>query len=194
MTTKINKLMEATMAVLQATPERQLKIVVLNKALFYLDLYALRDFGHVITGQAYVALPQGPVVQEYKTVLVGALTKSKLAVQLQTDGDKAKPIRVVKPLERFEYLNASELRLAEKMGASYSTLTSMAVSQFSHANPGWITAHRNYVDGRPAPIINMRLALQQLCDDDDDLWLEAPLDPATAALCESAGAATQPWE
>jgi len=31
--TKINKLLEATMAVLQATPERQLKIVVLNKAL-----------------------------------------------------------------------------------------------------------------------------------------------------------------
>lgn len=193
MTTKINKLMEATMAVLQATPERQLKIVVLNKALFYLDLYALRDLGRVITGQEYVALPQGPVVQEYKTVLVGALTKSKLAEQLQIDGDKAKPIRVLKPLEQFQYLEASELRLAEKMGASYTTLTSLAVSELSHANPGWIMARRNHVEGRPPPTINMRLALQQLCDD-DDAWLEAPLEPSVMAVAETAGAATRRWE
>lgn len=194
MTTKINKLMEATMAVLQATPERQLKIVVLNKALFYLDLYALRDFGRVITGQEYVALPQGPVVQEYKTVIIGALTKSKLAEQLQIDGDKAKPIRVLKPLDRFQCLDASELRLAEKMGASFSNLTSIAVSEFSHTNPGWLMAHRDYVEGRPAPIINMRLALQQLCDDEDEAWLKEPLEPAVMTVCESAGTATRRWE
>lgn len=191
---KINKLLEATMAVLQATPERQLKIVVLNKALFYLDLYALRDLGNVITGQEYAALPQGPVVEDYKTVLIRPLTRSKLAEQVQVDGAKAKPIRIVKPLERFECLNASELRLAEKIGASFSTLTSMAVSVFSHENPGWMMAHRNYVDGRPAPKINMRLALQQLCDDEDEGWLEAPLEPAVVAICEQAGTATRRWE
>ena len=194
MTTKINKLMEATMAVLQATPERQLKIVVLNKALFYLDLYALRDFGHVITDQEYVALPQGPVVQEYKTVIVGALTRSRLAEQLQIDGDKAKPLRVLKPLDRFQHLDASELRLAEKMGASFSTLTSMAVSAFSHSNPGWVLAHRNYVEGRPASVINMRLALQQLCDDEDETWLQEPLDSSVMAIAEKAGTATRRWE
>ena len=194
MRAKTNKLMEATMAVLQATPERQLKIVVLNKALFYLDLMVLRDFGNVITDQEYVALPQGPVVNEYKTALIGALTRSKLVEQLQLDGDKAKPIRVVKPLDRFECLNASELRLAEKVGASFSTLTSMAVSAFSHANPGWMMAHRNFVEGRPAPKINMRLALQQLCDDEDEAWLDAPMDPVVMADCEKARNATSSWE
>ena len=191
---KTNKLMEATMAVLQATPERQLKIVVLNKALFYLDLYALRDFGHAVTGQEYAALPQGPVVEDYKTVLIRPLITAKLAEQIQVDGAKAKPIRVVKPLERFQCLEASELRLAEKIGASFSNLTSMAVSVFSHENPGWMMAHRDYVDGRPAPRINMRLALQQLCDDEDEAWLETPLEPNVMAVCETAGTATRRWE
>src|SRR4051812_10790778 len=100
--TRVSKLMETAMAVLQATPERQLKIVVLNKALFYLDLLALRDLGETVTGQEYVALPQGPVLDNYRTTLVNALTASGYAEQLHVrswpDGHLAKPIRACKIL------------------------------------------------------------------------------------------------
>lgn len=192
MTTKINKLMEATMAVLQATPERQLNIVVLNKALFYLDLYALRDLGDVITGQDYVALPQGPVVDGYTSLVVRPLTEAGLAEQLQVN--KAKPVRVLKKLARWDHLSGSELDIAQQVGASFTPLTSTAVSQYSHKNPGWLMARRSYVPGGPYPRINMRLALQQLSDEDDDAWLEAPLDASVMADCEKAGTATRRWE
>ena len=57
---KVTKLTETAMAVLQASPERRLNITVLNKALFYLDLYALRDLGEVITRHDFIALPPPP--------------------------------------------------------------------------------------------------------------------------------------
>ena len=69
-TESTNKLMEASMALLQGAPDSQLNIVVLNKALFYLDLIALRDFGRTITGERYVALPQGPMVADYARKIV----------------------------------------------------------------------------------------------------------------------------
>jgi hypothetical protein len=193
MTPRINKLMEATMAVLQATPERQLNIVVLNKALFYLDLFALRDLGTMITGQDYVALPQGPVVDGYKSEIIRPLTAAGLAEQLQID--KARPVRVVRPLAQFEHLNASELHFAQVVGAGFTPFTSTMVSAYSHENPGWVLARRSYVPGGPPLRINMRLALQQLCEDDgDDVWLETPLDAATMVICEKAATATRRWE
>lgn len=189
---KTNKLMEATMAVLQSSPDRQLNIVVLNKALFYLDLYALRDLGQAITEQEYVALPQGPVVDGYRSAIIRPLTEAGLAEQLQVN--KAKPVRVVKQLARWDHLSGTELSIAQQVGASFTPLTSTAVSRFSHENPGWRLAYRSYVPGGPFPRINMRLALQQLCEDDDDPWLDEPLDAATMALCERAGTSTRPWE
>jgi Protein of unknown function (DUF4065) len=189
---KTNKLMEATMAVLQSSPDRQLNIVVLNKALFYLDLYALRDLGQAITEQDYVALPQGPVVDGYRSAIIRPLTEAGLAEQIQVN--KAKPVRVVKQLARWDHLSGTELSIAQQVGASFTPLTSTAVSRFSHENPGWRLAYRSYVPGGPFPKINMRLALQQLCEDDDDPWLDEPLDTATMALCEKAGTATRSWE
>lgn len=75
MATARNKLLEAAMALLQASPRQQLNVVVLNKALFYLDLHALRDYGTTVTDQEYVALPQGPVVDSYKEILIKPLVE-----------------------------------------------------------------------------------------------------------------------
>lgn len=191
-TRKMNKLMEAAMAVLQATPDHQLKIVVLNKALFYLDLLALRDLGRMVTGQTYVALPNGPVVDSYKRTVVAALSEANLAEQIKGEGN-SKPIRVVKALDVFSQIDASDLHLAQQVGASFTPFTSLAVSSFSHHNPGWIVARQKYVEGAPAPVIDMRLALQQLCDDEDDAWLDEPIDADVLKLCENGKAATTNW-
>jgi hypothetical protein len=190
----LTKLTEAAMAVLQASPERKLNITVFNKALFYLDLYALRDLGDVVTGMDYVALPQGPVLDSYSAGLVRPLTNAGLAEQL--DEGKAKPIRALRTVTQFAYLSASELSLAEMIGGSFSSFTSKAVSDHSHNNPGWKLAFRGYVEGRPAHKINMMLALQQLDepDDDDIAWLDAPLDTETMAICNIARGATRAWE
>lgn len=199
--TSASKLMETAMAVLQAAPERQLKIVVLNKALFYLDLLALRDLGETITGEEYVALPQGPVVDNYRTTLVNALTKSGYAEQLHLVsspvGHLAKPIRALKTLEHFKHLSPTEQRLAQKMGTTFTAFGSIAVSNLSHMNPGWLIARGNLVDGQPAPKINMLIALQQLHEDDEDesdTWLTDPMGPEILDVCERAHLATKSWE
>jgi len=191
---QVNKLMEATMAVLQATPKQQLNIVVLNKALFYLDLYALRDLGKAVTGQKYVALPQGPVVDQYKTKIVASLSRKGLAEQI--DGQHgAKPMRVIQSLEHFAHLTADELNIANEMGEGLNRITSNAFSAFSHSNPGWILARQKY-DSRsnPAPLINLRFAVQQLADDDEDGWIDEAVDDALMASLEKAEAATLPWK
>lgn len=181
------------MAVLQAAPGGQLNIVVLNKALFYADLLALRDLGHTITRQDYVALPQGPVVDSYKTTIIAALQSAGWAEQMQTVS-MAKPLRVLRPLETFDKLNGSETNIATVMGQSFTNFTSTLVSSYSHANPGWIAARREVTSMRPAPKINMRLALQQLVDDEeDDEWMSEPLNADDHAVCETADSANSPW-
>lgn len=191
---KVNKLMEAAMALLQATPLQQLNIVVLNKSLFYLDLYALRDLGRVVTGQKYVALPQGPVVDQYKTRIVKSLSDAGLAKQLNSD-NLAKPMRVLTPLEQFHHMSADERLLAKEVGEGLNRFTSTAVSTFSHANPGWIIARQKYdSQNNPAPVINMQLALQQLADEDDDAWIDEAVDETLMASLKKAETATLPWK
>lgn len=84
------RLTEAVAAVLSGTPQRKLKIVVLNKALFYLDLYALRDLGHTVTGAQFVAFENGPVVEGYRRRVVGACERRGIAKQL-THGKSMPP-------------------------------------------------------------------------------------------------------
>src|SRR5437773_2192449 len=100
MPTARNKLLEAAMALLQASPRQQLNIVVLNKALFYLDLHALRDLGKTVTDQEYVALPQGPVVDSYKNILIKPLVEGGMAEQLREAAGEYtwKPLRVKTPI------------------------------------------------------------------------------------------------
>ena len=84
------RLVEAAAVLLEGAPHHALNVTNLNKALFYLDLVALRDRGDTITRTTYLALTQGPVVAKYPTRLVQALENARLARQI-TSG-MAKPI------------------------------------------------------------------------------------------------------
>jgi hypothetical protein len=197
MATATNKLLEAAMALLQASPKQRLNIVVLNKALFYLDLHALRDLGRTVTDQEYVALPQGPVVDSYREILIKPLVEGGLAEQLQLPAGSytAKPIRVKQPIARFVYLSEQEQQLAKHVSTGFlNSFISAAISAFSHDNPGWRAANRRSEKGRPPVKIDMLLALQQLGDDDDVAWLNEPLDADTMAICNEASSATILWD
>lgn len=190
-----NRLMEASMALLQGAPEGQLKIVVLNKGLFYLDLFALRDFGRTITEQPYVALPAGPVVDSYQIKLVGALERAGLAEQLQIG--RSRPLRVRRQISTFDHLSDTELLLAKELAKVFSPLTSTLISDVSHRNPGWILARKKSVEGRPAVQINMNIAMQQIAwlpEDEDDEWMASAPDERIAHELERAKDAVLPWE
>jgi uncharacterized phage-associated protein len=188
--TGTNKLLETSMALLQAAPEQQLNIVVLNKALFYADLFALRDLGHAITGQKYIALEKGPVVAAYDRRIVKGLEKAGLAQQLVIG--MRRPMKVVQPLTEFATLDASELEIAKGIGQALSKYTSVMMSDFSHENPGWRQAWASSKAGR-SPDINMLLALQQLAIDGSDSWLDEPVDAETLAAADHDEAKLTTW-
>lgn len=190
---KSERLKQAVMAALQAAGGA-MQIVNLNKALFYVDLVALRDFGTTITGQAYLALENGPVVMNYDRRIVETLVNAGWAVQEQDPSGYGKPLRVTAPMDEFTALSDDELKLVRSVAKYVVKQTAKSLSDLSHNNPGWRLAYRG--KGAKAEAINMRIALQQLDDNDadDNAWLRAPLsDDEKTAVAAAATEDGVPW-
>lgn len=169
---KSERLVEAASAILAAAPGRRLNAVVLNKTLFYLDLASLRDRGATVTGNPYIAIQQGPVVAKYQQRLIAQLEARGIARQIN-EWNGAKPIRLEAPLEHFRFLDADAMALASAVTAFFAEATSKQASDYSHLNPGWQLAWNDYRRlGKPSAI-DMRIAMQQIVEDDP--WMEAPV-------------------
>ena len=169
---KCERLVEAAAAVLSAAPERRLNAVVLNKVLFYLDLASLRDRGETVTQNSYIALVNGPVVAKYEQRLIRQLESRGIAKQT-AEWDGAKPIVLESCPEHFQYVDADTFNLVAAVTKFFATATSRQASEYSQENPGWEIAWNDFQrTGKPAPI-NMRIALQQIVEEDP--WMDTPL-------------------
>lgn len=191
---KRRRLLEAAVAILRETPDGCLQITNLNKALFYLDLVALRDLGERITKTAFVALKQGPVVARYQRRVVGDLESAGWARQNDALGhDDARPVALCnagRDLE-FEYLGEAERRLARAVAIHFSKTSAKAASDYSHRNLGWKTAFEQR-HGKGAVPIDMHLALQQVAEDDP--WLDEPADAEfDQAVRDAEHLGVRPW-
>jgi hypothetical protein len=185
------RLIEAAVALLSETPKRELKIVLLNKALFYLDLVALRDLGRTLSGATFLALEQGPVVADYPRRLIRSLEAAGLAEQ-GADG-MSKPVRLKKSLARFDYMDSKARALAKLVVEHIARLTSSQASRISHGNPGWALAYERGMKkgGGPAKI-NMLVALQELGGPDP--WLQlAPTVSEEAVFAAADGEQGESW-
>lgn len=168
---KSDRLVEAAAALLRAAPQQCLKIVLLNKALFYLDLCLLRDRGKTLTGNAYIAIQQGPVVANYPERLVKQLTVRGIARQTG-EWDGSKPV-VLEVEPSYIHVDAAALEQAAMIATYFGALTSTKASDFSHENPGWQVAWADYQRlGKPCAI-DMQIALQQIIEDDP--WMDEPM-------------------
>lgn len=167
------------MAILQATPSRQLGITVMNKALFYADVCALRDTGQTITRSGYIALPQGPVLNHYERALIRDLERRGLAEQV-TEGWE-KPLVARRELDRFDLLSPEEVGIAQLVARKIHVKTAAWVSDYSHENDAWERAFRQGTGSA----IDMIIALQQVLDDDP--WLVEAEDPRVERLMSEAG-------
>ncbi|MFY9343208.1 MAG: type II toxin-antitoxin system antitoxin SocA domain-containing protein [Planctomycetota bacterium] len=162
------------MAILQATPNRQLGITVMNKALFYADLCALRDRGKSITRSGYIALPQGPMLNHYERALVRDLDRHGLAEQVPDGWEK--PLIVRCELKTFTELTDEEVGIAQFVARKIHGKTATWVSEYSHENTAW---QRSFRAGAGTKI-DLMIALQQVVE--DDAWIEAEDDATAAAL------------
>jgi hypothetical protein len=185
---KSERLIEAASAVLNAAPNRRLNAVVLNKVLFYLDLASLRDRAETVTGNIYIAIQQGPVIAKYPQRLIGQLETRGIGRQI-SEWDGSKPVLLETCPEHFQYVNTEALILVSAVTSYFADGTSRQASEYSHENPGWRLAWNEFRrSGKPCPI-NMRVALQQIVEDDP--WMDWPLlndDEILAAADAGAGA------
>lgn len=166
---------------LLAAPAHRLNAVTLNKALFYLDIAALRDQGETVTHNTYVALEHGPVVAKYQKRLIAALEERGIAKQLE-EWDGSKPVTLVSA--RKPKLNADTVILALEIARYFSGMSSARASEFSHKNPGWAMAwEESLATGKTRPI-DLRIAMQQIIEDDP--WLAQPLSAEEQPHLESA--------
>jgi hypothetical protein len=184
------RLVEATVALLEAAPGHRMQITNLNKALFYLDLAALRDVGHTVTAEKYVALKQGPVLDGYKDTLIPMLEHLGLAGQ--DDVGLGKPVVLKGQLGSFYHMDDYLRVLAAKVASFVASHRATDISDLSHENPGWIVAaERGINSGRAAATINMRVAMQQIIDRDP--WLNEHEDAEFLAAINADSHAGVPW-
>lgn len=168
---KSERLIEAASAVLNAVPNHRLNAVVLNKTLFYLDLASLRDRAATVTGNSYIALQQGPVIAKYLQRLIAQLEACGIAKQV-SQWDGSKPILLESSPQHFKFLDSDAMILVSAVTSFFAAATSRQASDYSHENPGWRLAWNEYRrTGRPCAI-NMRVAMQQIIEDDP--WMDAP--------------------
>ncbi len=170
---KSQRLVEAASAVLHAAPGHALNVVVLNKALFYLDLVSLRDLGETATRNSYIALQNGPVIAKYPKRLVALLEDRGIARQ-ESRWNAAKPLVLVNCPKHFEFLDSHTMIMVADVVTFFADSTSAAASEFSHRNPGWRIAWDHYQRERKPVAINMRIAMQQIVECDP--WMAKPLE------------------
>lgn len=172
---KLDRLAEAVAALLEGAPGHRLNTTNLNKALFYLDLVALRDTGAMITRASYVAFRQGPVVDDYKRTLLPALENMGIAQQDKVGMDK--PVVLKTAPTSYHYLDDHLRARAADVAAFVARKTASQISHLSHENPGWkIAWERGQKQEKSAVPINMYIAMQQVADRDP--WLDEPADEA----------------
>lgn len=173
-TPKKTRTVEAAAVLLDATASKQMNIVPLNKALFYLDLVCLRDLGRLATDGKYVALDLGPVVSNYPRALVNRLTRLGIAERVHVD-EYAKPLKLV-ALPNRELIDDEVEKKAVRLASIIERRSASELSARSHFNIGWRIAYNaGQGKGLPARRINMKIAMQQICVDNDP-WMEEPLD------------------
>lgn len=159
-------------------------ITALNKALFYLDLHALRDAGAAMTGTTYMALPAGPVVAKYQKRLIGALEEAGLAEQDISEDEASKPMCLVSA-PMTTHLTPEQLAMITRLGSWAGRKTATELSDMSHRNEGWKLAWDEGLGAKKvARPIDLRIAMQQILDLDP--WVDAP--PAADVADAFAGA------
>lgn len=187
---KSQRLVEAASAVLHAAPHYALNAVVLNKALFYLDLASLRDRGDTITHNTYIALRNGPVVSKYQQRLIKSLEERGIARQI-SEWDGSKPIVLEDCPKHFDFLDSDAMITVSDVTGFFADTTSKVASDFSHRNPGWQIAWDCYQqDGKPTAV-NMRIAMQQIVESDP--WMQEPLPGDDEILAAADNAIGDDW-
>lgn len=187
---KRKRLIEAAAAILAFTPEKRLNIVVLNKAIFYLDLASLRDFGSPISHNTFIALKQGPVIAKYPQRLIKALADEGIAHQESIED--AQPIVLQHLPNHLDFIDNYSEKLVQRIALWFSSKTSREASDFAHENLGWEIAYQEGLGMKQPPKpINLYIAMQQIMDSDP--WMDSSYSVSPEAIAAADQDEGIPW-
>lgn len=176
------KFQNAVLYLLQHAPRRP-GLTVLLKMLYFADYQHYRTYLSSITGAEYVALPKGPVINEYKQLFDGLVENGILEERKVPVLGVSFPKIAYEPLyePNTNVFTATELQVLDAVIRECGTATGAALSERTHRDGPWSFAWDPDSPGRPIPYILFRW-LDNVPDDEDAELARAQLErPGVAA-------------
>jgi len=151
------KFTNAVLYLLQHAPGRP-GLMHLLKMLFLVDYEHYRRYLSPVTGAQYVALPDGPVIDDYKRRFDQLLRQGVLDVQeAPVPGRQNKKVEYLPRLEADpRVFKASELAVMGAVVRQHGAATGVGLSQKTHLQGPWSLAWDPERQGQPIPYMLFR--------------------------------------
>lgn len=151
----------------RCAPERP-GFQALLKMIFYADYWHYRAHLRVITGAEYVAMPNGPVIDDYRTVFggleaAGIVRKTEVPVF-----NKPKPKEEYEPLVESDeaQFTDSEIAILHEVIAKCAGVSGSELSRRTHLDGPWLLVWNEQKPNQPIHHMTFRW-LDNLPDEDD---------------------------
>ena len=171
------KLVQAMAYIASKQPDHTIDAWKAYKLLWIADRYHLRQYGRMITGAIYHAMPHGPVPSDAKNIIDGM----PLSYMTAIDGYAEKYIRKTSPKSRhyqsteeqdLRVFSKSDLDALDKVLEVYGKWDCRQLEEFSHQYPDWKTYEKNIqAEGKKASYpIDVRLFFKNPQTDESPLF------------------------
>lgn len=114
--------------------------VLLAKVLFWSDFECFAKTGRSITGLSYEKLPNGPVPENYDSVLNFMQREGELSLMPEQAGayTQYRPVALVEP--DLSLFSDTEREIIDRVISQHQTMTAGEASAYSHGTIGWQVA------------------------------------------------------
>jgi len=126
----------------------------LNKLAFFLEFTHLFEFDKPLTGQNYAAINMGPVIDNYKDLIVNMIKAGKIMPNTKAD----KGVEDYIPLEKLHGISIDLQSFLSQVLEKYEKLSAKQLEDLTHVLDSYnITIHEN--EGKMGKIIDKDLAM-----------------------------------
>jgi len=116
----------------------------MNKLLFYADFYTFKKTGFSISGVQYVAMPMGPVPNNFNSIFDYLARKDRLGINYTHfpnggTGEQFKPN--TNSVFNEGFFNDLELQILNSVAEQFKDLSTNDIIEYSHKEKAWIENH-----------------------------------------------------
>lgn len=115
-------------------------IVRLNKYMFYADFLSYKLYRKPITGYHYAAIPMGPILQDYRTLINKLESDEYLSTVesfVKNSGEVVEKLVPGKKID-LDVFSREEFDILEKVIDVFKNMNTSEIVEFSHKEIGWL--------------------------------------------------------